>query len=115
MVILLNPLLRVIDFCTQVKRRFMIPSVPYDRIASIAWDREAGERLKRLRNDKRYSRANLSSLTQNCDNRLSEAYIQKIEDGRAKTIRREKLETLLSLLDSDIQAIFPDGEEKKFL
>lgn len=88
--------------------------VPFDRIASISWDKEAGEMLKRLRNEKRYSRANLSSLTQDCDNRLSVCYIQKIEEGRAKTVRREKLETLLLLLDSDIHTLFPDGENKNF-
>jgi transcriptional regulator with XRE-family HTH domain len=92
----------------------MIPSVPYDRVASISWDKQAGERLKKLRNDKRYSRGCLARLTQDCDQRLSEAYIQKVEDGRAKTIRRAKLETLLSLLDSDIQAVFPGGDNKKF-
>lgn len=93
----------------------MIPNVPYDRVASITWDRQAGEMLKMLRNEKRYSRACLARLTQGCDQRLSEAYIHKIEDGRARAVRREKLETLLSLLESDIQAIFPGGEENKFL
>lgn len=83
--------------------------IPYNHVASILWDKQAGAQLKKLRNGQRYSRAYLSRLA---GKRLSETYIQKLEEGRAKTVRREKLEILLSLLNSDIQAIFPNAEKK---
>lgn len=85
--------------------------IPYNRVLYIAWDKDVGTRLKKIRNDRDMSQPALAKLTKGL---VSLDTIKSLEMGRADSVSREKLDILLRLLDSDVRSLFPTATIKDF-
>ena len=85
--------------------------VPYSRVLYIAWDKDTGARLKRIRNTKKISRIKLAELTEGM---VSERTIVALEGGEVDAVSREKLDSLLKNLGSDVRSLFPTATVNLF-
>lgn len=66
-------------------------------------DKQIGEKLKKLRSDKKLTMREVSRLTD-----IDYTYISKIENGKIPSL--EKLKTLCDLYEVPISYLFGDGE-----
>lgn len=85
--------------------------IPYNRILLIAWDKDAGARLKNIRSANDISQRRLAELTNGL---VSYDTVVSLEQGKVNAVSREKLDALLSYLNCDVRSLFPTVTIKDF-
>ena len=78
--------------------------VPYNKVFMISWDLEAGAKLKKIRLEKGITRPQLERMSNGA---FSRDTVKSLEYGRKNAVSREIIDSILTLLDSDISSIFP--------
>lgn len=86
--------------------------IPYNRVLLIAWDKDAGVRLKKIRENKGLSQQGLIDIVG--AKVVSLDTLQSLEQGRLKSVSSQKLNALLEILDSDARCLFPSVTVKNF-
>lgn len=85
--------------------------IPYSRVLYVAWDKDTGSRLKKIRNDRDLSQVALAKLANGV---ISLDSIKSLEVGRVDSVSREKLDTLLKILGTDVRSLFPTVAVRNF-